>query len=135
MPLRKSNTRYFYRTLFAGETERITLLKRDPDMRASVVTSYLIFNSHWGPITKTGESHGSDVLAHHKRVVFIPRAEITRVGISYINPLDRLVDIQGRFWQPEGTTVIIAKLWENYLEIHTLRTDPIDLPIQYERVI
>lgn len=124
MPLNKRNTKGFHRVLYGGQLEKVTLLKRDPNLRAMVVTSHLLFTCWWSDLTKTGQQLDNDVTSNHRRKLHIPTSELKRVGVNYINPLDVFIDEQGRHWQPESTTTIEAKLWENHLDIECLRTEP-----------
>lgn len=125
MPLNKRNTRGFHRTLYAGNLEEVRLLKRNPNFDASVVTAYQLYECWWSRITKQGEQHDNDTMSNHRRTLHIPKSELDRVGVAYINPLDRFVDEQGRYWQNEGDEPIEIKLWENHIDVNCRRTDPI----------
>jgi hypothetical protein len=121
MPLRRGNTRTFHRTLFGGILETITLMKRGDDQQQGTVVSYVLFQCRRGLITKTGETLAGDMVSSHRTIWHIPRIELDRIGISYLNPLDQIVDSQGRTWQPESTTEIVDKLFENHLDVQCLR--------------
>lgn len=124
MPLNKRTTLHFHRILYATELETVTLLKRNQDMNAGIVTSYKMYDCRWGQTIKTGEPLQADMLSNHRRAIHIPRLELKRIGIQDISPLDRFIDVEGRYWQPEATTHITLKLWENHMCIDCLRVDP-----------
>jgi len=104
--------------------ESITLLKRSDDQQEGTVTSYKLFQCRRGRITKTGEPISHDMTSDHRASWHIPRVELDRVGVNYINAADRIVDYRGRYWQPESTTPIEIKIFENQLTIPCLRIDP-----------
>jgi hypothetical protein len=115
VPLNKNNTRTFHRTLYAGQLETVTLLKRDDDQRQGVVRSVKLFECRWSAIAKTGETYDGDMVSDHRRQLHIPRIIMDRAGVNYINPADRFVDKEGRTWCPESTEVIDIKLFENHI--------------------
>jgi hypothetical protein len=125
MPLNKRNTKVFHRVLYGGIMEKVRLLKRNPNMNASVVTNYVLYQCWWTRISKSGQQHDNETMSDHRRTLHIPRCELDRVGVHYINPLDVFVDEQGRYWQNEGDEAIDAKLWENHLDIPCRKTDPL----------
>lgn len=124
MPLNAANQRYFHRTLFAGILETVTLLKRGDDQQEGTVTAIQLFECRRGQITKTGEPLAGDETADHRTTWHIPRSEMDRVGVAYLNSLDRIVDGKNRYWQPESTTPITVKLFEVHVDVDCLRTDP-----------
>lgn len=124
MPLRPDNQRTFHRTLYAGWNETVTLLKRGDDMLGSIVTTHLLFDVRPGQIWKTGEPIAGQMASDHRRTWHIPRIELDRVGVNYINALDRIVDKDGRYWQPESTTRIGDKLGMQHIDVDCLLTDP-----------
>ena len=124
MPLNKRNTKTFHRVLYSTEMESVTLLKREDDQREGVVTSLILYQCRWSRIFKQGEPYQGDMFSDHTRVLHIPRVELDRVGVPYINAIDRFIDEQGRWWQPESTTLIRIQLFENQLCIACLRVDP-----------
>lgn len=125
MPLNKRNTRTRHRTLYGGRLEQIRLLKRNPNMNASVVTAYQLYQCWWSDLEKSGQQHDGQFMSNHRRTLHLPKCELDRVGVNFINPEDVFVDEQGRYWQNEGDTAIDANLWENHLDIHCRITDPI----------
>lgn len=128
MPLGENNTRTFHRTLYsgAGMLQTVTVLKRGNDQKQGTVTTFKLFECRWSKITKEGETIQADMVAEHKRVLHIPRIEMDRVGIGYFNVLDRFIDRNGRYWQPEAMEAgeIEIKLLENHWCVPCLRVDP-----------
>lgn len=123
MPLNKRNTKVFHRTLYAGILESVILLKRNDDQQEGTVTAIQLFQVRWGQIAKTGEPIAGDMSSEHTRTLHIPRCELDRVGVWYINAADRFQDEQGRIWEPESTTTIDVKLFENHLCVNCKRLD------------
>lgn len=116
MPLTRDNTRTFHRTLYGpGILETVTLLKRNDNQQQGVVRSVKLFDCRWGQIAKQGETYDGDMTSDHRRQLHIPRIELERAGVNYLNPADRYVDKQGRTWCNESTEVIDIKLMENHV--------------------
>lgn len=115
MPLNKDNTRTFHRTLYAGQLETVTLLKRDDDQQEGTVRSVVLFDVRFSRIRKAGQPLRGDVSTGLFREIHIPRIQLDRVGVAYINVLDRFVDQSGRTWQPETDQPIQVKLFENHV--------------------
>lgn len=124
MPLNRRNQRVFHRTLFAGMNQTVTLLKRGDDLQQGTVTAYTLFQVRRSLISKTGEQIVGGTQSDHRCIWHIPRVEMDRVGVTYINSADRIVDQEGRYWQPEATTEIVDKLLELHLDLQCLRIDP-----------
>lgn len=120
MPFNRQNQRFFHRTLFSGMLERITLLKRNDDQQQGIVTAIVLFQSWHGQLWKTGETIQGEMASDHRATWHIPRIELDRVGVNYINALDRIQDFKGRIWQPEGTTRIGVKLIEVHVDVDCL---------------
>ena len=127
MPLNRSTTRHFYRTLYATEMETVKLYKRDDELRQGVVTVYMVFNARRSRIFKTGEVIQGDESSDHTCLWHIPRAELDRIGVHYLSAADRIVQTQGReagaVWQPEANTMIEVKLFGNMVNLACKRTD------------
>lgn len=123
MPINKRNQLVFHRTLYAGQLQTVTLLKRNDDMQASVVRSLTLYQCRQGIIHKTGQPIQGDMLSDHRCTWYLPRSELDRVGVLYINMLDRIVDKYNRVWQPESPTLIVVKLFEDRVNIDTKRAD------------
>lgn len=124
MPLARKNQHTHHRRTFSGQLEKITLLKRDDDQRQGTVRTEILYQCRRGSIQKTSQTLQADMIADHRCTWHIPRTELNRVGIFYLNPLDRIVDKYNRYWQPESTTVIDVKLFENHVDVECLRIDP-----------
>jgi hypothetical protein len=132
MPLnRRTTTTTAYRTVYAGITQSIFLLKRGNDQFQGQVVQYKLFNCRISRQNKTGETVQRDMTVSHRAIWHIPKKELLRFGIHYLNALDRIVQIQGDeagfTWQPEGTTDIEVKLFGNEVDLHCLRVDPFSL--------
>jgi len=124
MPLNQRTTRTFTRTLYAGILQTVTLLKRNDDQQEGTIRSIQLFDCRQSRVFKTGEPIQGDMSVDHITMWHIPRRELDRVGVSYINAADRLIDKQNRYWQPESNTVIEVKLFENEVDLQCKRTDP-----------
>lgn len=72
-------------------------------------------------ITKGGQTLDGDMTTDHTITWHIPRVELDRVGINYLNPLDIIVDKFDRYWQPEAPNTIDIKLIETRLDINCKR--------------
>ena len=130
MPLNSRNTRTFHRALAGDIDYKVTLLKRGDDQRQGTVRALVLFQCRRSRIGKTGETLQGDMVSSHVVTWHIPVVELNRVGVAYLNALDRIIDEQGRYWQPEGTTNIDVKLFENHIDVFCLRVDPPNLALQ-----
>jgi hypothetical protein len=97
----------------------IQLLKRNDDQAEGTVTSYILWEVRRGQIFKTDEPILHDMSASYRTTFHIPRITLEYVGVTYINALDRIVELSDqrvvlRIWQPEATTQITEKLFENH---------------------
>ena len=124
MPMNKQNQRYFYRRLFAGIAETITLLKRGDNQQQGTVRAIKLFDCWMDPVLKTGETIQGGMDSNHSTTWHIPMSELKRTGINYLAPADIIKDRQGRYWQPESTTTITVNLMENEWGLDCLRIDP-----------
>lgn len=124
MPLRAENCRTFTRSLFAGMLETVTLLKRDNDQRQGTVRSITLFDCRRGKISKTGQTIEDNMSSDNRTVWHIPRRELDRVGVAYLNALDRIVDKYGDYWQAESTTNIEVKLFKVEIDLECLAVNP-----------
>lgn len=124
MPLRRWNTHVYHRRLYAGQLERIILLKRNDDQAEGTVTQHIIYQSRRGNIEKSGEAINLDVPAFEVVSWHIPCTELRRVGVNYLNVLDRIVDQFNMWWQPESGDNIELAIFDNYYNISTRRVDP-----------
>ncbi len=125
MPLSRRNQRTFHRTLYAGWDQKLTLLKRGDDQDQGEVVAHTLFHCRRKQITKTGQTIQGEESSDHFTTWVVPRIELDRVGVAYLNNLDRFVDpIEGGTWQPESTTSILIKLGGNYINVDCQRVDP-----------
>ena len=115
MPLNRYNTTVFHRVLYSSELESCTLLKRSDDQQQGTVRAVVLWDIRWSMIHKSGETYRHEQQSNHYRSLHIPRIELDRVGVQYINPLDRFVDQEGRTWQPESGETITIKLFQNHV--------------------
>ncbi len=137
MPLSRENTKNFQCKLFVGWLETIQLLKRNDDQQQGTVRAVSVFNCRRSIMTKTGQTIQHEMSSNHRCVWHIPKSELLRVGILYINNLDRIVQLgkgdpneKGFVWQPESTENIEVKLGGNEIDLNCLRVDPPDLSQQ-----
>ena len=124
MPLNKRNIGVVSRTVFAGFTETITLLKRNNDQQQGTQAAYTLFRCRQSMVSRTGEPIRGDMTSNHSTTWHIPYSELKRNGISHINALDRIVQKNGDTWQAESTTEITEKLLGQEIDVNCLRTDP-----------
>jgi hypothetical protein len=119
MPLNRKNTRHFHRVLFGGIGQRVTLLKRDDDLRQGVVRAILLFQVRRSQITKTGETILGGEAVDMRCTWHIPLCELDRVGVPYLNALDRIVDEVGGTgtWMPQSDTMITSKMFGNHVDL------------------
>jgi hypothetical protein len=123
MGIRANNTNGFFRRLYAGETEKVCLMKREPDQRAGVFRTVTLYGVRWDEISKTGEPLQISMTSSHRRALHIPREAMKFAHVEFISALDRFRDKEGRLWQPESTTPIMEKLFENMIVVYCLRCD------------
>lgn len=122
----KDTSRAFHRRLFApmiAATGPVTLLKRDDNQRQGTVRSVVLYEAWRGSISKDGQTIQGDMSSNHRTTWHLAVIELERVGVAHLNPLDRLVDKEGRSWQPESTTEIRNKLFETHIDVDCLRVD------------
>lgn len=124
MPLNRQNTKFFHRHLYAQELETVTLYKRADGQAAGQVRKLVLFDCRWSTINRTGEIMMTDLTIKDARTLHIPRVELDRVGVQYLNPADRFVDAEGRWWEPEAPTGFKVKLFQNHWCVDCLRIDP-----------
>jgi hypothetical protein len=122
MPLTKQSTRTFHRTLYAGELQSIVLHKRGDDQLQGQVAQYVLYDCRRSFITKAGEPLLGDMASSHRVYWHIPRIELDRVGVNYINAADRIYDPEEDItYQPESTTIIYVKLFGNMVKVECVR--------------
>ncbi len=137
MPLSRNNTKNFQKKLFVGWLETIILLKRNDDQQQGTVRAVKVFNARRGIMSKTGQTIQHEMSSNHRCTWHIPKTELLRVGVFYINNLDRIEQLgngdpneKGFIWQPESTETIDVKLGGNEIDINCLRVDYPDLSQQ-----
>ena len=115
MPLNRTNQRFFHRFLYAGQLESVRLLKRGDDQRQGEITAYTLHECRRSQIHKAGQTLDGDMNVEHTTTWHIPRTELDRVGVNYLNPLDAIEQLdgeeKGNIWQPESDTGIDVKLF------------------------
>jgi hypothetical protein len=126
MPLNRDNTRSFYQKTFAGSgtLETITLLKRGDNQQQGTVTAYVLFNCRRSRIHKAGTTIQETMTYRNWAVWHVSRCELDQAGVPYLTKLDRIVDSEGRHWQPETPEDLDIKLFENQIDIPCQRVDP-----------
>lgn len=124
MPMNPTNQRVFHRHLYAGWLETITLLKRNNDQQAGVVRALTLYECRHSIFSKSGEPIQGDMSSNQSTIWHIPRTELDRVGVAYINAADRIIDQDGNYWQPESTTNILVKLSKVHVCIFCLSINP-----------
>lgn len=124
MPMSRRNSQVFHRTLYAGQLEKITLLKRGDDQNEGQVVAYILFQCRRGNLAKQGEALQGEMAVSHSTQWVIPNTELRRVGVNYIDVLDRIVDQFNMWWQPESANSIVLSQFDNFTIIETVRVDP-----------
>ena len=124
MPLNPRNTRTVHRTVHCGLTHTVTLLKRGDQQKAGTVYAVRLFRCRKSRVSRSAEEIAGDETADHQTVWHVPRSELDRVKIDHLNFLDRIVEKNGAYWQPEATTRIDEKLFGNEVDLACLRVDP-----------
>ncbi len=125
MTMRKANSRTFQRRLYGPILETVICLKRGDDLQESVVTSHRLFECRWSKIEKHGQPIQGDMSSEHFRWLHVPKVEMDRVRIAYFNVLDRFIDIENRYWEPESGQGIISKLMEQHFCLLCRRLDAV----------
>ena len=83
-----------------------------------------ISNCRRGNISKSGEAIAFDVPASTAVQWLIPCTELRRVGVNYLNVLDRIVDKYQMWWEPESPQNIELAIFDNYYVYNCIRVDP-----------
>lgn len=124
MPMRRINSHVFHRRLYSGQLQKITILKRNDDQAEGTVTRYELYQCRRGNLNKYGEAINLDVPAFETTQWLIPCVELRRVGINYLNVIDRIVDQFNMWWQPESGDPIDLNIFDQYYSILARRIDP-----------
>lgn len=122
MPLNPRNTGHFHLPLFGDIAETVTLHKRGDDQMEGVVVTHRLFRCWWeAEESKSGHPVQGDMAVTHRRTLNVPKSELKRVGVNYLNVLDRFADKQGRVWQPETNQTFNFQLAGNYVQVECVR--------------
>lgn len=124
MPMTRANSVDFHLRLYAGELQDVVLLKRGDDQKEGTVTAFQLFSCWRDNISKTGQPIQGDMAASHSTRWLIPSSELVRVGVNYLNVLDRIVDQYNMYWQPESGQDLTLSQFENYYWVACIRVDP-----------
>lgn len=129
MTIRRNTSRTFHRRLYAGQMEKLKILKRNDDQQQGTVVALVMYQCRRSDVMKTGEPLQNDMSADHRTVWHIPRIEMDRLGINYFNAADRFVQLKegrekGWTWMLESDTIIDVKAFGEQLDLACKRTDP-----------
>ncbi len=116
---------HFYRRLYGGRgmLQSVTLLKRNDDQAQGTVVSYILYRCRWSMAFHTGEALLGEMGSGDSIRLHIPKIELERVGVHYINALDRFIDRDGRIYQPEAPQTITTKLIRRHVCVDCLMID------------
>lgn len=118
--IRRNNSKTYHRRVFAGQLQRLTLIKRDDDQQEGTQRTLTIFQAWRSEVSKSGEPIQAGMAATQTVTWYVPKTELDRVGVDHVNVLDRLIDKQygTGVWQPESDQQINTHLWGNYVEVN-----------------
>lgn len=122
--MRRRNTQVFHRGLYRGQMETVILLKRGDDQQEGTVIQHTLFQVRRSNLSKSGEAIAFDVPASTAIQWLIPCTELRRVGVNYLNVLDRIVDKYQMWWEPESPQNIELAIFDNYYIVNAIRVDP-----------
>lgn len=124
MPLKRINSPSISRKIYAGQMEKVTLLKRKDDQQEGQVVAYTLFECRRGNISKTGEPIQLDMTVSHSVQWVIPAQQLLKISVNYLNVLDRIIDKYGMWWQPESNQTITLSQFDQEYIIDCVRIDP-----------
>lgn len=124
MPLNRRNSRVFHRGLYRGQLETVTLLKRRDDQQEGSVQALVLFGCRRGNLSKSGQPIQTEMGVYHSCQWLIPCTELRRVGVNYLNVLDRIIDQYNLNWQPETDQSLVLSQFDNYYQVECVRIDP-----------
>ena len=104
--------------------QTVTLLKRGDDQNEGTVTAYTLFQCRPSKQYKEGQPLQGNWAVGSRVVWHIPVVELERHGIEYLNVLDRIVDKDNAFWQPESPQEIITKLILSHICLDCIKVNP-----------
>lgn len=128
MVLNRRNSVSIVRHLYRGQTQTVILLKRGDDQKEGTVTALTLYGVRRGNISKTGEAISQDMSANVSCQWIIPASELRRVGVNYLNVIDRIVDVFGMYWQPESGQSLTLSQFDSQYIIECIRVDPTPNP-------
>ncbi len=125
MPLRPATCRTTSRTVFAGQTQWVILLKRGNDLKQGTVRAIKLFRCRRDSITKTGQTLEAEMATGNQTTWFIPNQQLKRKGVQYLNALDRIYDPKLKeYWEPETGDTISQKLFGQEWTVTCKLTNP-----------
>lgn len=126
MPLRPETAQYRHRGLYAGQDQSLILYKRHDDQQEGwQFGGMTLYNCRRSMIHKAGEPLQGEMMSYHRTTWHIPKIELTRVGMAYINPTDYIFDpIEQKWWQAESPQTITEKQWGTWVVVDSVRIDP-----------
>jgi hypothetical protein len=128
MPLNERNSRNFHRMLRAGTNiQAIVLYKRGDNQAQGTVTTHKLFGC-WREesVSRIGETVINQAIQVEVRATWnVPKAELDRVGIIFLNVTDKIYDPKGKgWWTPYSSDRITELLMGNYVSLSCHRTEP-----------
>ena len=109
--------------------QQITFYKRrDDQAEGQFFGTYTLYDCRRSMIHKAGEPIAGEMMSYHRTTWHIPKIEVTRVGLEYINPVDTIYDpIEQKWWRPESPQTITEKQWGTWIVVDCVRCDPPNL--------
>lgn len=128
MPLNARNSKNFHRCLRAGTNlQSIKYYKRGENQQQGTVTVYTLY-ACWREetVSRAGETLINSVVQVEIRGTWmIPKAELDRVGINFVNVTDKIHDTkEDKWWTPYSNDRITEMLMGNYAALDCHRTEP-----------
>lgn len=125
MPLiTKSTSETFHTWLYAGQLGTVTLLKRGDDQAEGTVTAYVLYECRRSNTVKDGQPIQGDLAVESSTTWQIPAIQLRRIGVNYLNVLDRIIDDLNMWWQPESGQSITLSQFDSHYIIKCVRIDP-----------
>jgi hypothetical protein len=124
MVIRRDNQQTFHRHMFAGISQPITVWKREDYPNRSVIHQLRIFDCWRSTIRRFGEQYSmGDQVSNHHVTWHIPVIELRKYNVTTFNMLDKIVEDDQTFWQPEAPKVIVYDLMSNYFDVECVRVE------------
>lgn len=118
-------TRTFHQTLYAGQLQELVLHKRGDDQDQGTVVTHRLFDCRRGKVRRSGQTVQASMTSRSYLTWHIPGEELRRVGVAYLSPLDKFYNaLTDTWWQPESTTPITNKLFDNHVCVDCEQCDP-----------